>query len=89
MPAQDNHVLMGVLSEMDWPDAIQIISEHKDRVFQFESVVHLDILLAEIQPSDGQSDETPLTVETAITARQIAREVRQDTGFRFMYMSSL
>ncbi len=81
-----------MLSEMNWDEATHLIADHKGQAFQFEAVVHLDALLSEVYPITDDTnngpdiEHVPQHIETALMARQIAREIRNLTGYRFMYV---
>ncbi|KAF8869546.1 hypothetical protein CPB85DRAFT_1446814 [Mucidula mucida] len=77
----------GVLSEMEWHEAAKMIRDHKGHAFEFKAVVHLDALLTEIQVTANDdtvsdpADHVTQPVESALMARQVAREIRNLTDY--------
>ncbi len=77
---------------MEWHEAAKMIRDHKGHAFEFEAVVHLDALLTEIQVNANDdtvsdpADHVTQPVESALMARQVAREIRNLTDYRFMYV---
>ncbi|KAJ8095385.1 hypothetical protein PM082_023155 [Marasmius tenuissimus] len=87
--------------EMKWEEVLEILQQDKDKAFVLRSVVDLSILLAELkdcgQEADGgtevadeneislDADDMSMGVPIELVARRIAREVYEDTGYRYIY----
>ncbi|KAF8873280.1 hypothetical protein CPB85DRAFT_1258189 [Mucidula mucida] len=79
------------LPEMTWEEAVQVIANHKRDMFQFEAVDKLKVLLSKIcNAGDTAKDATPIQVEAALMAYQVARKICEASGYRFIpHLSSL